>query len=276
MDIQQQKQFRILVIGDSCTDVYHYGECVRISPEAPIPVLRHIKSEEYGGMALNVYENLKGLGNRVDIVTNDEKITKERFIENRTMHHFLRFDTGERKKLHPASKEKINKIIFSEYSVVAISDYDKGFLDEAVIKKILMECRELNIPVFVDSKRKDLSCFEGCVIKINKEEYASSIAFPNLCEIIVTIGKEGAIWREEIFPPAKSEIDNLEASSSNSLRGANVCGAGDTFLSGLITEYLKSKDLNKSIKFANFCAARAIENFGTYVISMEDLNDLCV
>ena len=59
MDTQQQKRFKILVIGDSCTDVYHYGECERISPEAPVPILRHIESIKIGGMAKNVYENFK-------------------------------------------------------------------------------------------------------------------------------------------------------------------------------------------------------------------------
>jgi bifunctional ADP-heptose synthase (sugar kinase/adenylyltransferase) len=53
MDTQQQKQFKILVIGDSCVDIYHYGECTRISPEAPVPIFKHEKSEKYGGMASN-------------------------------------------------------------------------------------------------------------------------------------------------------------------------------------------------------------------------------
>ena len=83
MAIQQQKQLKILVIGDSCIDIYHHGECSRISQEAPVPVMKHFESKTYGGMARNVYENLSGLGNGVDIITNSEKITKERFIDSR-------------------------------------------------------------------------------------------------------------------------------------------------------------------------------------------------
>ena len=65
MDTLQQKQLKILVIGDSCVDIYHYGDCLRISQEAPVPVLRHTMSKTYGGMANNVYKNLVGLGNIV-------------------------------------------------------------------------------------------------------------------------------------------------------------------------------------------------------------------
>ena len=271
MDTLQQEQLKILVIGDSCIDIYHYGDCLRISQDAPVPVLRHTNSETYGGMSRNVYENLVGLGNSVDIVTNHEKITKERFIDKRTSQHLLRVDTGEEKKLQPVSKEKINSIIFSDYAAIVISDYNKGFLDYTSIKKILSKCKDLDIPIFVDSKKKDMSCFENCIIKINEIEYDKSIFLPSSCELIVTTGKKGALWRGESFPPVKSEIDDLEESSNSSLRRANVCGAGDTFLSGLITEYLKSGNMKKSIKFANLCGSRAIENFGTYVISLDDL-----
>ena len=271
MDTLQQEQLKILVIGDSCTDIYHYGDCLRISQDAPVPVLRHVNSEIFGGMARNVYKNLVGLGSSVDIITNHEKITKERFIDKRTMHHLLRFDTGESQRLCTISEEKINSIIFSNYSAVIISDYDKGFLDSESIKKILLKRKDLDVPIFVDSKKKDLSCFENCIIKINEIEYDESIFLPSTYELIVTAGRKGAMWRGELFPAIKSEIDDLETSSSNSLIVANVCCAGDTFLCGLITEYLKSGDMKKSIKFANLCGSRAIENFGTYVISLDDL-----
>ena len=168
-------------------------------------------------------------------------------------------------------KKELIIFIFSDYSAIVISDYNKGFFDEIVIKQIVSKCRGHKIPIFVDSKRNDLSCFEGCIIKINETEYAESTFFPDSCEMIVTAGRGGAVWRDEIFPAEKSEIDDLESSSSDSLRVANVCGAGDTFLSGLVTEYLSSGNMKKSIKFANLCGSKAIENFGTYVISLDDL-----
>ncbi len=95
MDIQQLKSLKILVIGDSCTDVYNYGTCERISPEAPVPVLKTVYTEEKPGMALNVEANLKAFGHETRILTNKETIVKERFIDQRTMQHLLRVDKGE-------------------------------------------------------------------------------------------------------------------------------------------------------------------------------------
>jgi bifunctional ADP-heptose synthase (sugar kinase/adenylyltransferase) len=272
MDTQQQKRFKILVIGDSCTDVYHYGECERISPEAPVPILRHIESIKIGGMAKNVYENLTGLGNSVDILTNKENLTKERFIDRRTLQHIMRFDVGESRRLPQLDSSDVHSILFSNYDAVVISDYNKGFLSKEIIRTIVASAKDHNIDVFVDSKKRDLSCFEGCIIKINEFEYSLVTNFPDKYEIIITRGKSGASWMNETFPPVRSEIDSLAVGFNvDLLRSTNVCGAGDTFLSGLVTGYLKTGDLRTSIVFANTCAARAVENFGTYAIKPEDL-----
>ena len=53
---------KILVIGESCRDVFHYGKCDRLAPEAPAPVFNPLKTVENGGMAKNVYKNLLALG----------------------------------------------------------------------------------------------------------------------------------------------------------------------------------------------------------------------
>jgi len=264
--------FKILVIGDSCNDVYHYGVCERISPEAPVPVLKHKKTVVHGGMSNNVANNLAGLGNEVDLITNSEAITKERFIDENSMHHLLRFDVGECVKLSPLSEEKINNIDFNSYSAIVISDYEKGFISNREISLIVSKVKDLSISVFVDSKKKNLSMCEGCIIKINEHEYDSISSFPENYELIITRGKNGAVWNKEVFSSAKSEIDDLDITSIKSLRSANVSGAGDTFLAGLVHEYLSSRDMKKAIRFANLCGSRAIENFGTYVINLEDLD----
>jgi len=271
MDIQLQKQFKILVIGDSCDDIYHYGDCKRISQEAPVPIFRHTRSEKFGGMAKNVVNNLKGLGNEVDLLTNSKKIKKERFIDEFSMQHLLRFDKGEHKKVSPISKKTIKSIEFASYDAIVISDYDKGFLDAGSISDIVNISNINNIDIFVDSKKRDLSLYKGCIIKINESEFRNASSIPESCEIIITTGSSGAVWNKKIYPAARSEIDDLINASHVSLRRANVCGAGDTFLSGFISKYIRCKSIDESIKFANICASKAIENFGTYVISLEDI-----
>ena len=79
--MQQQKPFKILLIGDSCTDEYVYGTCERLNPEAPVPILKFNRKETKKGMAWNVRENLMSFGVDVYILTNKEPITKTRYIE---------------------------------------------------------------------------------------------------------------------------------------------------------------------------------------------------
>ena len=72
----QQKQFKVLLIGDSCTDEYVYGTCERLNPEAPVPILKFNRKETNDGMAMNVRKNLMSFGMKVYVLTNEEPITK--------------------------------------------------------------------------------------------------------------------------------------------------------------------------------------------------------
>mgnify|MGYP001188531879 FL=1 len=86
---------RVLVVGDACEDVYVYGHCKRLAPEAPVPVFVKDKEKRNGGMALNVYENLKSLGVECDILHNEKHIEKTRYVEEKTNHIFIRIDSDE-------------------------------------------------------------------------------------------------------------------------------------------------------------------------------------
>ncbi len=66
----------ILVIGDSCDDEYIYGDCSRLNPEGPIPVLDKTSTEVSPGMASNVNDNLKSFGIRTNLITQKEKLKK--------------------------------------------------------------------------------------------------------------------------------------------------------------------------------------------------------
>ena len=90
--MQQQKQLKVLLIGDSCTDEYVYGTCERLNPEAPVPILKFNRKETTKGMAWNVRENLMSFGMEVYILTNEEPITKTRYIDEKSNQHILRLD----------------------------------------------------------------------------------------------------------------------------------------------------------------------------------------
>ena len=72
---------KILVIGDSCTDIFRYGDIRRVAPEAPVPVIVPIREISNPGMAGNVVANLEVLGAEVDILTNEELIRKIRYVD---------------------------------------------------------------------------------------------------------------------------------------------------------------------------------------------------
>ena len=117
----QQKQFKVLLIGDSCTDEYVYGTCDRLNPEAPVPILNFNRKETNKGMAWNVRENLMSFGIEVCILTNEEPITKTRYIDERSNQHILRLD--DESPLKPMEYELPEE----DFDALVISDYDKGF-----------------------------------------------------------------------------------------------------------------------------------------------------
>jgi len=261
MGIQRQKLLNVLIIGDSCLDVYHYGTCDRLSPEAPVPVLKLSHTERKNGMALNVKNNLESFNVHVDILTNHQTITKERYVDIKTKHHLLRFDTGEACKIKALSLQDIHKIVYTDYDAVAIVDYNKGFINNSVAMCISQKCYDYNVPLFVDSKKIDLSCFSGGIIKINDYEHASVKSYPDKHELIVTCGSKGAKYKEVIYPTEPVEVHD-------------VCGAGDTFFASFIYKYLFTQNIISAIKFANKCARITVTKEGTYHLNKKDVENV--
>lgn len=260
MDILPPTPYNVLLLGDACIDRYHYGFCERLSPEAPVPVLRHIRTEDRDGMCLNVRNNLVSLGIYPEVHHNAKLLSKERFVDNKTKQHLMRFDTGETQKTEPFCIEIIKGLGIEKYDAVVISDYNKGFITSKNASVVSEICAENLIPLFVDSKKKDLSCFKRAYFKINQKEYGEITALPEEYEIIVTLGPIGARWKEEVYATAPCEV-------------FDVSGAGDTFLAALVTEFLSTKSLSSSIHFANKCAGTVVQKFGTYVLQKEDLEN---
>jgi len=253
--------FNVLLIGDACEDVYHYGSIERLCPEAPVPVLRHSYSEVRDGMCLNVRNNLEAFGASVTTLCNKKMIEKQRFVDLRTKQHLLRADFGESEKLEPCKLEVIESIDFSQFNVVVIADYNKGFVEPENIEAIVQKAHNANIHVYVDSKKSDLSCYKQCIIKINRIEYENLKREPDDCELIVTIGKDGALWNNDTYPTEECDV-------------FDVCGAGDTFLSALVYEHFRSNSIEKAIQFANKCSRLVVGKFGTYTLTAENVKEL--
>ena len=239
---------RILLIGDSCTDVYVYGDVKRLNPEAPVPVLEPHRESSTDGMAWNVYNNLLSFDAEVYLLTNEEKITKTRYIEEKSNQQILRIDVEEEVK---QLEYELNE---EPFDALVISDYDKGFVTQEKLFEIV---DWFDGPVFVDSKKKVLP--EGCYIKVNDIEYDKLETKSD--NLIVTKGGKGTEYKGKLYPAEKVKV-------------FDVVGAGDTFLAALTYAYLKYGSIEEAIPFANKAAAIAVSHPGTYVLTHEDINEI--
>jgi len=244
---------KILVIGDSCTDVFRYGKVERLAPEAPVPVIVPGKEESTPGMAGNVVRNLKALGAETEFITNITDIRKIRYVCSKYNHILLRVDEND--KCENINDKVIGNIYWSNFDAIVISDYNKGFLSELDIKFI----SEQHPLVFLDTKKTlgswahNINC-----IKINYQEYLNNrlvlTSDPNLSDkVIVTRGKYGCDFRGVNYPTQEVPVKD-------------VSGAGDTFLAGLVVEYLKTNDIEKAIAFAQECTTIVVQKSGVSTI----------
>ena len=254
----------ILVIGDSCDDVFVYGVIERMSPEAPVPVLQPTNKTSNGGMSKNVYNNLKALDVQTTLITNKEKIIKTRYVDEGYNQMVLRVDTNDKcRQIDEALRMNIcnNQYQNKTYDAIVISDYCKGFLTKSDIESI---CKS-NTNVFLDTK-KDLGDWIKFAnfIKINNYEHRRNLKYitnnlVNLKEkLIMTRGKYGCIFDGKTF-----EVDEVLV--------RDVSGAGDTFLAGLVVEYLRTNDIVKAIHFAQKCSTIAVQKHGVSVVTKEEI-----
>lgn len=243
----QQKPYKILLIGDSCTDEYIYGTCERLNPEAPVPILKYARKETRKGMAWNVRENLKSFGIEVYMITNEENIVKTRYIDEKYNHQILRVDAEH--SLKPMSCELPNE----KFDALVISDYDKGFITKDKLFNLVLNSK---IPVFVDSKKDDLP-ESNCFIKINENE--SKLLKSQHDNLIITKGSSGAEYAGVNYPGEQVGV-------------FDVVGAGDTFLAALVYFFLICGKIEEAIPYANKAASIAVSNFGTYVLTEKDVN----
>lgn len=255
---------KVLVIGDSCLDVFEYGDCKRICPEAPIPVLLPTNKKENFGMAANVYENLKSLGINCDIITNEVKPIKIRYIDETSNHMIIRVDRND--DINELNIDDLLAVSILKYDAIVISDYNKGFLKEEHIKYL-----SSHPLTFMDTK-KSLGEWSDNIkfIKINEKEHQNNWEYlTNHYEndVIVTQGKDGATY----YSNKKNLKKRFSIVTEHPVR--DLTGAGDTFLAGLVASYIKNKDIEQSIKFANRCAAWVVTQKGVAVVNMNDLNN---
>ena len=249
MTIQQQKLFKILLIGDDCVDTYVYGTVDRISPEAPVPVFEPKYEIVKDGMAGNVRKNLEALGCDVQFLHGTTS-KKKRIIDQRSKQQLLRIDND------TASDPITIDSELPPYDAIVISDYNKGAVTYDLVEDLRSRFKG---PIFIDTKKTDLARFNGCYVKINKLEHKRATSLPEDKWLIVTHGDQGAIWNGWVFP---AEIVGDVT---------DVTGAGDTFLAAFAYEFLIQEYVQAAIKFAIKASGITVQHVGVYAPRLEEI-----
>lgn len=205
------KNMPVLVIGDMMLDRYVYGEVNRISPEAPVPVLKKTKETSMLGGCGNVLANLVGLGAKPscvavigqdgagtaikDLFDKDGIETKYLILDStRPSNGKTRFVSGQQQIVRldeedarPVEEQAQKEIIeateklLPDMKAVILSDYGKGVLTGAVLQAVISTAQKYKVPVFVDPKGQDFSKYKGAdFITPNKKELAEATYFKAL------------------------------------------------------------------------------------------------
>jgi bifunctional ADP-heptose synthase (sugar kinase/adenylyltransferase) len=250
MNTQQQKRFKILLIGDACIDEYLYGSVERLSPEAPVPIFKLEQKETKPGMASNVGANLEKFNVDVLMITG-EKSTKTRLIDIKSKQHIVRIDNDLLAE-NPLPLDVITDELLAVDCVV-ISDYNKGLVSYEFVEGLV---EKFNGPIFVDTKKTDLARFKKCFVKINNLEYSLAKTLPE--NLIVTMGDKGVLYNNETY-----QVPNIPVT--------DVTGAGDTFLSSLAYFYLVTSDMSSAIQYAIKAASVTVQHTGVYAPTLEEI-----
>jgi D-beta-D-heptose 7-phosphate kinase/D-beta-D-heptose 1-phosphate adenosyltransferase len=289
---------KILVIGDAILDRYVWGLIKRQSPEdSTVPVVDFVDEEYRLGGCLNVAANIKALGKRktevyvssilsdytasllkerkigydeIVLKTKDDKIPhvreliKTRIVNSMNAKQIVRLDNKEKFSESDIMRFK-NKCYYHNFvgfDAIVVSDYEKGLIDESIINGLL----KVHCPVFVDTKKKDLSIWKNikkCYVKVNKSEYENATKCPDLENLIVTEGGAGSSYFKKGLLDSFYKITSVE--------DADVVGAGDVFIAGFVVAFLENKEIGECLAFANKVAALSVTKFGTSIVERNEI-----
>jgi D-beta-D-heptose 7-phosphate kinase/D-beta-D-heptose 1-phosphate adenosyltransferase len=309
--IEDFANVKVLCIGDIMLDTFVKGTVTRISPEAPIPVLRKISSHSMLGGVGNVASNINTIGAQVGLISvvgddanaqtikklcSDLKLIdleiikdpsrrstkKSRFISSQQQ--ILRVDEED---VHFIDAPLINRIstkvkeIIAGYDILLISDYAKGVCSPELIQQCIELARNKKIPVVIDPKNDDYRVYAGAhVITPNQKELAQAAGQPIQTELELvncarTICDKFAINNLVITRAAEGmTIVSSNLISHLPTKAKEICdvsGAGDTVIATIAVCLGADFSLAQAAEIANTTAGLVVSKFGTATVTKEEL-----
>ena len=302
---KQLTEARVLVVGDVMLDRYWYGAVDRISPEAPVPVVRVSREEERCGGAANVALNAATLGAQASLLTvvgDDEASHKLEALVAKTgiSTHFGRdSDLKTTVKLRVIGRQQqlirldfentpnheilagqtaIFESLLPQHGAVLFSDYGKGGL--AHVSDMIAKARAAGKPILIDPKGSDYSRYQN-----------ATVITPNRAELRQVVGS----WNSET--ELRSKVQNLRMQlqldavlltrseegmtlfdadgeltvSAQAREVFDVTGAGDTVIATMATLVAAGLSLRDALPYANRAGGIVVGKFGTATVSFEEL-----
>lgn len=305
MDKSTLSRARVLVSGDAMLDRYWFGDAERISPEAPVPVVRVVRTEERLGGAANVAINIASIGagtSLLSVVGNDEPgRTIEALAKKAGIAPHLQFDdtlattvklriVARQQQMvrcdfeaHPAEEVLAKHLgvfeaLLANHDALVLSDYGKGGLSHIV--RMIELAREADIPVLIDPKGDDYSRYRG-----------ATILTPNRAELKQVVGA----WRSEtdLIERAQNLRRSLDLQYlllTRSEEGMtlfhndgqftvpaqarevfDVSGAGDTVIATLAAMMATGAPIENAVSTANRAGGIVVGKLGTATVSFDEL-----
>ena len=298
-----------LVVGDLMLDEYHFGHATRISPEAPVMVIRHEKSSFLPGGAANVALNLKALGAEVSLIgvagsdsagSELETCLKESGLDNFKLfrdanrpttkktrivadhsHQVLRLDFETEDAIDPKIEDQLLSEIqerVARSKVVVISDYRKGVCSAKLVDWTLRAAKKAGIPAVANPKPQSLDFYKDAdLVSLNRSEAAQSIgSIPNQSpEIVLDLlrkqrGLKAVLVTLGEGGMAASGTENF-AVPAPKVEVYDTAGAGDTVIA-TVALGMASVGFKKEIfELAAQTAACVVRHVGVATPSQEDL-----
>jgi D-glycero-beta-D-manno-heptose-7-phosphate kinase len=299
------KKSSVLVVGDAMLDRYWFGAVDRVSPEAPVPVVRITREEERLGGAANVALNTKSLGAKTTLLTvigDDEPAHKLRqLLEQHGVHAVLGNDPqlyttvklrviGRAQQLirvdfenqpdHEVLASMLNDYeqALLKHDVVLFSDYGKGGL--AHLPRMIELACAAGKPVLIDPKDTDYSRYAGAtVVTPNRAELAQVIGAwsseAQLLERVQALRKTHhlnaiLLTRAEDGMSLFDEAGHVQV-TTQAREVFDVTGAGDTVIATLATMLASGLSLRDAMPIANRAGGIVVGKFGTACVSHAEL-----
>ena len=306
LDMPPFQQARVLVVGDVMLDRYWHGKATRISPEAPVPVVKVANREDRPGGAGNVALNAAALGAATTVVgiTGLDEAGQE--LQSRLQAAGVLCDFQQSKSCPTITKLRVisqhqqlirvdfeqdftsedvslmlkrAEALLSNCHVLVLSDYGKGALESTQV--LIKAARQRKIPVVVDPKGSDFSKYAG-----------ATVITPNLSEFETIVGVCRS--EEELVSRGQALLSSLQLEALLITRGEHgmtllrpnttelhlpararevfdVTGAGDTVVSVLAAALAAGSDLANATALANLAAGLVVAKLGTAAISGPEL-----